>query len=86
MALKSKPRKNLVITERDKDVLSAIYQAGIIAAGHIVRLFFDGTSYGYVRLRMLFDAGYVDTDPYKENLDTLEYFDDPHLDEEFFQP
>ena len=22
----------------------------------------------------------------KENLDTLEYFDDPHLDEEFFQP
>lgn len=66
MALKSKPRKNLVITERDKDVLSAIYQAGIIAAGHIVRLFFDGTSYGYVRLRMLFDAGYVGTDPYLE--------------------
>ena len=65
VALKSKPRKNLVITERDKDVLSAIYQAGIIAAGHIVRLF-CGRSYGYVRLRMLYDANYVGTDPYLE--------------------
>ena len=66
VALKSKPRKNLVITERDTDILSAIYQAGIIAAGHIVRLFFCGRSYGYVRLRMLYDANYVGTDPYLE--------------------
>lgn len=66
MVLKSKPRNNLILTERDRLVLSAIYHTGIIAAGHLVRLFFGGMSYGYVRLRMLADAGYVGTDAYKE--------------------
>ncbi len=66
MTLKSKPRKELVLMERDKNALMAIYHAGIVAAGHLVRLFWGGMSYGYVRLRMLADAGFLGTDTYKE--------------------
>ncbi len=66
MVMKSKSRKKLVITRRDWDVFAAIYQTGIMAAGHILRLFFEGRGYGYVRLRMLHDAGYLGTDPYLE--------------------
>lgn len=66
MAIKSKSINKVALTERDKNALLAVYNVGIIAAGHLVRLFWGKMSYGYRRLRMLANAGYFGTDAYKE--------------------
>jgi len=68
VVLKSLGRKRLSLRPRDMEVLEALYHTGIIAAGHLVRLFWEGRSYGYLRLRMLADGGYVDTIAFHEAL------------------
>lgn len=66
MALKDQGPGRLNPGPRDKDALLAIYQTGIIAAGHLVRLFWQGKSYGYLRLRMLARGGFVETISFHE--------------------
>lgn len=68
MTLTTLRRKRLSLRRRDLEALEALYHSGILAAGHLVRLFWGGRSYGYLRLRMLADAGYVETTAFHEAL------------------
>lgn len=66
MALKGQKAKGLNLAPRDTEALLVIYRTGIIAAGHLVRLIWQGRPYGYLRLRMLAGGGLVATAGFHE--------------------